>query len=427
MPIWLIAILDVAVFWFFFGNYVMGFVRTKSATKRFHLKECRKHYRGLLLRDRDIMSDAQIQALSGAVAEIESVLKSGDNAAVDECIKHQDDPKLIAKLPLEKSAPWLRNHFEVLLVAVGLAFGIRALFIQPFKIPTGSMQPTLYGVHYIPREDALPAGKVQRLFSFLNYSCRNMEIVAEENGYIGREIAPVKSYPMFPNTTVSLGERDYIVPGEPDRVMRILQEDVIIAQNRDNLYFRKGETVLHGSLSLGDHLFVNRTSLCFREPRRGDVMVFITDGLTMPDGRSFGGRFYIKRLVGLPGDELLIKEHKLYVREPGATEFRLLDENDDPGFARVHSCKGYYHGYANMPGSLYLKNGEDSFKVPEGQYFMLGDNSENSLDSRYWGTVPRKNLVGTACFVWWPFSRRWGLVDCIDPLPIDTPPTIEAR
>lgn len=155
-------------------------------------------------------------------------------------------------------------------------------------------------------------------------------------------------------------------------------------------------------------------------------MVFVTDGLVNPDGRGFGGRFYIKRLVGLPGDELLIRDHKLLVREPGATSFRVLDETDDPGFARVHSCRGYYHGYANMPGSQYLRNGNDIFKVPEGHYFMLGDNSENSLDSRYWGTVPRQNLVGTALVVWWPFSRRWGTVDRVEPLPIDTPPKTDA-
>ena len=427
MPIWLIVILDIAVFWFFFGNYVTALLRTKKGAKRFHLNECRKHYRNLLKRDFDIMKESQRKALSDAISEIEGVLEKDDAAALEACIKHQDDPKLIATLPLEKSAPKFRNQFEVLLVAVGLAFGIRALFIQPFKIPTGSMQPTLYGVHYLPREDALPSGRLRRLFSFLNYSCRNMEVVVAENGYLGREITPAKSYPMFPNTSFSIGDTSYVVPGEPDRVMRILQEDVLTAQGRDNLYFRKGEVLLHGSVSLGDHLFVNRLSLCFREPRRGDVMVFITDGLTMPGGRPFGGRFYIKRLVGLPGDELLIREHKLYVREKDSDEFRLLDEKDDPGFARVHSCKGYYRGYANMPGSLYLKDGNDSFIVPEGQYFMLGDNSENSLDSRYWGTVPRKNLVGTACFVWWPFSRRWGLVDHVEPLSIDTPPTVSTK
>ena len=58
---------------------------------------------------------------------------------------------------------------------------------------------------------------------------------------------------------------------------------------------------------------------------------------------------------------------------------------------------------------------------------MLGDNTENSLDSRFWGFVPRRNLVGTALFVWWPFSRRFGLVDRVEPLPGDTPPNFPAQ
>ena len=78
------------------------------------------------------------------VIRLNEELKKRDAAAIEACMKKQDDPKLIAKLPLEKSAPRFRNQFEVLLVAVGLAFGIRALFIQPFKIPTGSMQTSSY-------------------------------------------------------------------------------------------------------------------------------------------------------------------------------------------------------------------------------------------------------------------------------------------
>ena len=53
----------------------------------------------------------------------------------------------------------------------------------------------------------------------------------------------------------------------------------------------------------------------------------------------------------------------------------------------------------------------DGFEVPKDSYFMMGDNSKNSLDSRFWGTVPRKNIVGKALFIFWPISRRWGLTD----------------
>lgn len=422
LPVGLVIVLDIAVFWFFFGNNVLSFLRTKNGEKRHKLRECLKGNVNMLKRDRDLFTDAQIEAVNSFCTHIKEALKNGTPETLDECLKYTEDSEVLAQFPKEKPYPKIRNNVEVAIVALGLAFGIRALFIQPFKIPTGSMQPTLYGVHYQAREDKLPAGKLQRFFSFLNYSRRNMDLTVDDSGYL-KEIAPAKSYPMFPNSALTIGDDVYVLPGEPEKIERILYEECQELRAR-HLYCKSGETLLHGSLSLGDHLFVNRASLCFREPRRGDVMVFITDGLEMPNGQSFGGRFYIKRLAGMPGDELLIKDHKLYVKEPGKDDFRLCDASDDPGFERVHSCKGYYHGYANMPGSKYLRNGEDTFKVPEGQYFMLGDNSENSLDSRFWGTVPRKNLVGTACFVWWPFSRRWGLVDRVEPLPIDTPPNI---
>lgn len=422
MPIWLVILLDIGIFYFFFGNYVSGWLRTKNGRKRFTLKEYEKHYRNLLLRDRDILDGEKTATLKEIMERLHSAIKSKDMGEVDACLAIPENPKYLAKLPAPKSNRWIREHLEIAVVALGLAFGIRALFIQPFKIPTGSMQPTLFGIHFEPRQDQLPGSILKKAFSFLNYSYRNMDIVVQENGYLDPDsIKAVPSMPFFPNTTLSIGPATYKVAGTADRVERTLYEEAL--RGRNSLYFQKGDVLLHGSLSSGDHLFVDRTSLCFREPRRGDVMVFVTDGL---DGSNFGGRFYIKRLVGLPGDELLIKDHKLYVKEPGAAEFRVLDEKDDPGFARVHSCKGGYHGYANIPQARYLKNGSDSFKIPEGEYFMLGDNSENSLDSRFWGTVPRRNLVGTAFVVWWPFSRRWGTVDRVEPLPVDTPPNYPA-
>ncbi len=424
MPIWLIVILDVAVFWFFFGNYVLSLLRPKAAARRHALRDELKRCRHLLLRGRDVLPESQIVALEGRVKLISSVLDGRNPEEEAKCLDSLYTAEGLRGLPPVDGRARFAGQVEVAIVAVGLAFGIRALFIQPFKIPTGSMQPTLYGVHYQPREGALPKGMLARFFSYINYSTRNVHLEAEENGYLGDEVLPVKSLPFFERSSITLGSSRIVLPGSPEKVTRIIYDEVFKGGARKSTYFVKGDVLLNGSLSLGDHLFVNRMSLCFREPRRGDVMVFLTDGLTMPGNRSFGGRYYVKRLVGLPGDELLIKDHKLYVKEPGADDFRMLDAGDDPGFERIHSCRGYYHGYANMPGSLYLKNGGDSFKVPEGRYFMLGDNSENSLDSRYWGTVPRKNLVGTAFFVWWPFSRRWGLVDRVEPLPIDTPPTV---
>ncbi len=69
-----------------------------------------------------------------------------------------------------------------------------------------------------------------------------------------------------------------------------------------------------------------------------------------------------------------------------------------------------YRGYSNPPSALYLTEPSDTFTLPEKTYFALGDNSYQSFDSRYWGIVPEQNIAGRGLFVYWPFSKRWGLI-----------------
>jgi signal peptidase I len=196
-----------------------------------------------------------------------------------------------------------------------------------------------------------------------------------------------------------------------------------------SLYFAEGTVLASGWLELGDHLFVNRTRYCFAEPQRGDVTVFLTDGIRDEEGRALGGRYYIKRLVGLPGDKIRIRNHKLYLCPAGQADFVEATDGIGPGFSRVTSLRGGYRGYCHFPSTPphncpFLTTDDDVFTVPPGRYFMLGDNSENSKDSRFWGTVPRTNLIGRAAFTWWPFSRRWGFVDVAEPADFASPPTL---
>lgn len=423
MPIYVVVLLDILILYFFFGSHVLRLLQRPRQRRRTMLRDFEKHFQSQFRRDEDLLTATQQAQLRSLIAEIRQVRLSGDDGAVASCLANLASGKTGGRAPSAPSQAWIREHLEVVVVALGLAFGIRALFLQPFKIPTGSMQPTLYGIHYVEQETAPPKGFLRRLFAYVNYSSRGIDVVAEETGAVelSELSARQPSMPFFPTTVVPIGSRQYVVPGAPETVLRMVYDKY--AGKRETSVFARGEVFLRGQLELGDHLFVNRTSLCFREPRRGDVMVFVTDGLIDPDGYGFGGRFYIKRLVGLPGDTLRITDHRLYVKPAGAADFRVLDGTDDPGFDRIHSFTGGYRGYAHMPNTQYLRHNEDTFEVPAGEYFMLGDNSENSKDSRYWGTVPRRNLVGTACYVWWPFSRRWGTVDRVAPLPAPTPPT----
>ena len=127
------------------------------------------------------------------------------------------------------------------------------------------------------------------------------------------------------------------------------------------------------------------------------------------------GYYYIKRLAGLPGDTLRIQDGHLYIRPKNENTFRPA-EWFNPAFAKVYSEMGGYQGHRGM-GRLE-ENVE--LTVPDNCCFALGDNTANSLDSRDWGPLPVKNIIGRALFVFWPISRRIGAVDRQYPIPVPT-------
>lgn len=167
-----------------------------------------------------------------------------------------------------------------------------------------------------------------------------------------------------------------------------------------------GDFILVNKFAYGIRLpVVNTKVLDAAEPKRGDIVVFRFPKDPRVD--------YIKRVVGLPGDRVAYHNKKLYVNGKYINQTSL----------------GRYHGVgkgANMTGSLHLiedlaadtehsiliKASQPSrdmeFVIAEGQYFMMGDNRDNSNDSRFWGTVPEANLVGKAFMIWmnWDWDHQ---------------------
>ena len=169
---------------------------------------------------------------------------------------------------------------------------------------------------------------------------------------------------------------------------------------------------------------INKKILDNNSPQRGDVMVF-----RYPPKPSLD---YIKRVVGVPGDEVAYLNKKLTINgQPlsksiladyfdedslryskqfeevtGTKKYRLLNDDDRPAFIPGTE------DFPNKQNCRYSSEGVVC-KVPEGHYFMMGDNRDNSLDSRYWGFVPEKNIVGKAFFVWMNFGnfKRIGSFD----------------
>jgi signal peptidase I len=143
-------------------------------------------------------------------------------------------------------------------------------------------------------------------------------------------------------------------------------------------------------------LFVDRMSYHFVRPSVGDGFVFNTKNIAVDPDKPHMEQYYIKRLVGLPGDTLEIKNFTLY-------------RNGRPiegaaAFAKNARRDGDYVGYRNLRG---LAVGQTMTVPPDG-FLALGDNSANSADGRYWGFVPAKDAVGRPLFIYFPFTRRWG-------------------
>lgn len=128
------------------------------------------------------------------------------------------------------------------------------------------------------------------------------------------------------------------------------------------------------------------------EPRRGDIVVF-----RYPRDPSVD---YIKRVIGLPGDHIVYRDKTLYINGVRVPE-ELLGPYTGPDAVGAElnreTLDDKVHEILTMPGYQSL---EGEWTVPQGEYFMMGDNRDNSSDSRYWGTVPEKNLVGRAFFIW---------------------------
>ncbi len=383
----------------------------KVRKNRKSLKEIEYHLEHILHMNDDILADS-VKREGKALIEETRLMDSG---------KIEDSLKFIEKAPLRAAKifpktnfPVLREYADIIAVAFSVAFGIRALYLQPFKIPTSSMQPTLFGIHYVRDENTLP-----HLPSGLNYSlfsAQRADLTVKRDGYF--DIGSAQTYThmfFFDRTRFKIGGLGYDLPGDRDQVLKYCFKvrNLKDFARLDNTEFKEGDVLSNGWLSLGDHLFVDRYTYHFRDPRRGDVVVFITENLPCGGPGKF---FYIKRLIGMPGDTLKIVDGEVNVKEKSSDKFVPITDFNVKGLDKVYSWKGGYHGH--LPEEC-LANGAE-VEIPRDSYFMMGDNSANSSDSRYWGFVPRRNIVGNALFVFWPFSRRWGLVDTVEPLDVET-------
>ncbi len=393
------------------------------------------------------------------LSTLKAAIKAGDAEACTRELDVLDPPQSFAAA---------REWLDILVVSISVAMAFRAYFYEPFNIPTGSMQPTLYGNHSVTidheastwvdnsplrwakwaysgmmYEDFVAPCSGRLVFDRRNDGYYNMFVVNGENQrewleakgsswplrflaeFSAPEGTPLNPMKIPSDVLTGLGG-DAPIPGEPLMLPNGIRPDSIV---------KKGQRLWSGYVVTGDFLFVNRWIWNFRHPRRGDVMVFATTGIKGLQP----GTHYIKRMTGTPGEAIRFKDGRLeagsaksvwkgsdkagnavfervFVKEsePMSPERVAMIQNRESYLPGVEPEYGGYRPHCNpsfdVKGRTIAHEG-DFVELGPDEYYACGDNSLNSFDSRYWGPVPAGNLRGAAGGVFWPFSHRWGTVE----------------
>ena len=233
-----------------------------------------------------------------------------------------------------------REWLDTLVVAISVAMAFRAYFYEPFKIPTGSMQTTLWGYHTTAGVEKTAWDHFP--LSILKWAWTGERVV----DWTAPATGTIRCQPRndgFATVRIGTSPKTWSLPTDACRELH-------------GKFVREGETLWKGAITTGDFIFVNRWKWNFLKPQNGEVMIFSTTGIPqLPQGTH-----YIKRMKARPGETYLLE-----------------------------------HPVPDRPTEVTMGGNE---------YFACGDNFNNSFDSRYWGPVPASNLRGLGSVVFWPFN-----------------------
>lgn len=391
----------------------------QNAANWLELAEKIFHYR------RDVLAPAELAELQQKREGVRASLRARDDASkLKLAIESLEDVlRRTGGTFYPKSS--LVEYVEFFVVAAIVILGIRAFFVQPFKIPTNSMWPSYHGMtgEVFPTVEDEP-GVIAQGVRFAAQLASAKRIDAPTDGEVFINISRVKSVSGRKWGILPAQYREYVmavgrtpltitVPADfdlnrvfldaffdgaenyPNNARGMIGQDVWVRAGKT---VKKGERVLAFDILTGDQLFVDRLSYHFVKPRVGQGFVFRTDHLydLHPEMAGPKEQYYIKRLVGGPGDTLEIKSPVLYRNGEPITGAEAFEKNAD----QADHFPGYRWAGRMLDG--------DEVTVPENHYFAMGDNSASSLDSRYWGAIPEADVVGRPLFIYYPFTKRWG-------------------
>jgi signal peptidase I len=362
----------------------------------------------LVNEQRDLLSADAAASLTQAAAELRSAIRSRQSKTELEAVMTRLTEVANEKLK-SYPHPGARENVKEFLVAATVILAFTTFFLQLTKIPTGSMQPTLFGITHEDlrdRTDVKIPGLLARFAHYWFGGVSYYDITAKADGRVREVSQPRFVLPLVKRQHFKIGDVSHQVWLPPDQLLSRcgLQEGRSV---------RVGETIARLKVVAGDHLLVDRFTYNFRRPTRGEIIVFKTRDI--PDLDQ--DQLYIKRLVALPSERVRIgNDQHLVIND------RRLDAAT-PGFENVYTfsptnrVENHYFGHVNQAVASRWRNAylaprfmdETAERVVGPRhYFAMGDNTLNSRDSRDWGDLPQQNVIGKCWFVYWPFTERFG-------------------
>ena len=427
------------------------------------MKITKKELRALLINSnriyryrKDILSEKDFNKLNETRSRLKALILTFKNSKEDSKLVREVEQinEYLVKIggKIYPKTFWIDN-VEVGLVALVIVIGIRTFFFQPFIIPTNSMYPTYSGMNEIIYDlNIEPHNVANKALNTLLLGSKNYHLEANSDGRVSIPLFSLTQYSKdaklrqegivsfqfvrgrkwFGLLPTTFKEYEIFVGNNPVKIQvpRDYSLDNVIlktyfpeytsfnqlieeshSKGRINVFkdtrhliktgmiAKKGNTLIAFDITLGDALFVDRVSYHFKKPQAGDPFVFKTSKMEL-DQRvkdSLGDKYFIKRIAGVGGETISIIDGKLCINDQPRDEVSAFVANANK--------EGDYNGYK---ADAYLATG-NTFTIPKDHFFALGDNSYFSKDSRYFGSVSKEAVIGKASFIYYPFTKRWGL------------------